>query len=92
MKGRYKGFSALMTSQSPTHVHVWCYAHVLNLVLAETTQNVIECGTLFNLINDIAVFIRESYQSVNLWEKQAQEKMPSTHPVDSSGPISIVLS
>lgn len=81
MQGRYKGFSALMTSQSPTHVHVWCYAHVLNLVLAETTQTVIECGTLFNLINDIAVFIRESYQRVNLWEKQGQEKMPSTHLV-----------
>ncbi len=74
MQGQYKGFSALMTSQSPTHVHVWCYAHVLNLVLADTTQTVIESGTLFNLLNDIAVFIRESYKRVNLWEKQKQDK------------------
>ncbi len=73
MKGQYKGFSALMTSQSPTHVHVWCYAHVLNLVLADTTQTVIKSGTLFNLLNDIAVVIRESYKRVIIWGKQTQD-------------------
>lgn len=57
MQGQYKGFSALMASQSPSHVHVWCYAHVLNLVLSDTTQTVIESGTPFSLLNDIAVFI-----------------------------------
>ena len=74
MQGQYKGFSSLMTAQSPTHVHVWCYAHVLNLVLSETTQAVIESGSLFGLINDIAVFIRESYQRVSLWENTKQEE------------------
>ncbi|CAI5660952.1 unnamed protein product [Oreochromis niloticus] len=73
MQGQYKGFPALMTAQSPTHVHVWCYAHILNLVIADTTQSVIESGSLFNLLNDIAVFIKESYHRVNLWEKQTQE-------------------
>lgn len=72
MQGQYKGFSALMTAQSPTHVHVWCYAHILNLVIADTTQSVIESGSLFNLLNDIAVFIKESYHRVNLWEKQTE--------------------
>lgn len=67
MQGQYKGFSALLATQSPTHVHVWCYAHVLNLVLADTTQIVIESGSLFGLLNDTAVFIRESYQRMNLW-------------------------
>ncbi len=38
MQGQYRGFSALLASQSPNHVHVWCYSHVLNLVLSETTQ------------------------------------------------------
>ena len=73
MQGQYKGFSAVMTSQSSTHVHVWCYAHVLNLVLANTTQSVIESGSLFSLLNDIAVFIKDSYQRVHLWEKQTQQ-------------------
>ena len=74
MQGQYKGFPALMTSQSPNHVHVWCYAHVLNLVLAETTQTNIESGSLFHLLNDIAVFIKDSNQRVILWENQTQDK------------------
>lgn len=32
MQGKYKGFSTLLSSKSPNQVHVWCYAHVLNLV------------------------------------------------------------
>ena len=33
MQAPCKGFSSLLSSQSPNHVHVWCSAHVLNLVL-----------------------------------------------------------
>ncbi len=40
MQGQYRGFSALLASQSPNHVHVFCYSHVLNLVLSETTQRI----------------------------------------------------
>ncbi|KAJ8402055.1 hypothetical protein AAFF_G00372900 [Aldrovandia affinis] len=74
MQGQYRGFSALMASQSPTHVHVWCYAHVLNLVLADTTGSVLESGSLFSLLNDVAVFIKDSYQRVILWDNEAQDK------------------
>lgn len=48
MQGQYRDFSALLASQSPNHVHVWCYAHVLNLMLSDTTQIVIESGSLFD--------------------------------------------
>lgn len=71
MQGRYKGFSSLLASQSPHHVHVWCYAHVLNLVLSDTTEIVIESGSLFHLLNETAVFIRESHQRMNIWEKES---------------------
>ncbi|XP_034051779.1 uncharacterized protein LOC117532559 [Gymnodraco acuticeps] len=73
MQGQYKGFSALLAKMSPTHVHVWCYAHVLNLVLADTTQCVLASGSLFSLLNNIAVFIRESYQRMNIWEKESKD-------------------
>ena len=35
MQGKYKCFSNLSSSKSPNQVHVWCYAHVLNLVLTQ---------------------------------------------------------
>lgn len=46
MQGQYKGFSVLLSSQSPSKVHIWCYAHVLNLILGDTTGVVIESASL----------------------------------------------
>lgn len=74
--GKYKGFSACLSKESPNHVHVWCYAHVLNL--AETTGVVIEAASLFGLVNDIAVFIGDLYQRMNVWEGVSQESGPPT--------------
>ena len=31
----YKGFGALLKEQLPTHLHIWCYAHVLKLVVGD---------------------------------------------------------
>lgn len=73
MQGQYRGFSTLLSSKAPNQVHVWCYAHVLNLVLADTTEMAISSGSLFSLMNDIAVFIRESYQRMNVWEQRSQD-------------------
>lgn len=56
MQGSYQGFSAFLSQQSPTQVHVWCDAHVLNLVLSDTTSSVIESATIFSLLSDVAVF------------------------------------
>lgn len=50
MQGQYKGFSAFLSEQSPTQIHVWCYAHVLNLVLADTTGSVIEMHLSFHYL------------------------------------------
>lgn len=73
MQGQYNGFSALLSEKSPTQVHVWCYAHILNLVLADTTECVLASGSLFSLLNNIAVFIRDSYQRMNIWEKESKD-------------------
>lgn len=62
MQGQYQGFSTLLSEQSPNQIHVWCYAHLLNLVLADTTGSVVECASLFSLLHDKAVFFRESYK------------------------------
>ena len=58
MQGHYWGFSTFLSEQSPNQIHVWCYAHILNLVLADTTGSVVESASLFLLLNDIAFFLR----------------------------------
>lgn len=39
-----------------------------------TTQSVIEIGSLFALLNDIAVFLRESYKRMSVWESESQDQ------------------
>ncbi|XP_033996627.1 uncharacterized protein LOC117490951 [Trematomus bernacchii] len=73
MQGQYKGFSTLLSAESPNQVHIWCYAHVLNLVLGDTTGVVIASASLFSLLNDVAVFIRESYKRMNMWEEVSED-------------------
>ena len=48
--GGYREFSTLLPSQSPEQVYVWCYAHVLNLVLADTNEVVRASASLFSLL------------------------------------------
>lgn len=73
MQGQYTGFSALLKQEAPAQVHVWCYAHILNLVLADTTGIVVSSASLFSLLNDIATFIRESYKCMNVWEEVSED-------------------
>ena len=68
MQGQYKGFSALLSGEAPDQVDTWCYSHVLNLVLLDTTGVVVASASLFSLLNDIAVFIKESYNRMQVWE------------------------
>ena len=74
MQGHYWGFSTFLSEQSPNQIHVWCYAHILNLVLADTTGSVVESASLFSLLNDIAVFPRESYKRMRKWEEISKDK------------------
>ncbi|KAK0154533.1 Zinc finger MYM-type protein 1 [Merluccius polli] len=74
MQGQYKGFSTLLSSESPNQVHIWCYAHVLNLVLGDTTGVVIESASIFSIVNDVAVFIKDSYKRMNMWEKVSDDR------------------
>ena len=38
MQGIYNGFSKWLSDESPGNVHVWCYSHILNLVLSDITR------------------------------------------------------
>ncbi len=74
MQRQYQGFSTFLSEQSPSQIHIWCYAHLLNLVLADTTGSVVESASLFSLLNDIAVLLRESYKRMQKWEEMSQDK------------------
>jgi hypothetical protein len=74
MQGQYNGFNAWLNTVSPGQIHVWCYAHVLNLVMGDVTKKAVEVVTLFGVLNTCAVFLRESYLRFNVWREFSKLK------------------
>ena len=72
MQGVYKGFSSLLTKELSTHVHMWCFGHILNLVMGDVTGSVVQTITLFSVLNDLAIFLKRSYKRMKKWEKEAK--------------------
>ena len=68
MQGEYNDFSANMQNLNSDHVHIWCYSHILNLVLCDILNANLKAASLFSLLNSISSFFKESYQRMNIWE------------------------
>jgi hypothetical protein len=73
MQGQYNGFTKWLSDVAPHQIHVWCYAHVLNLVLSDTTQTTTTSISLFQLLNACAAFFRESYKRMDVWIDHQQK-------------------
>lgn len=73
MQGKDKGFSTLFQKECEKvggqQLHVWCYAHVLNLVIKDVTSMILEVSILFSLLNETFALIRESYKRMDIWRE-----------------------
>lgn len=67
MQGAYNGFSTKLNNITATQTHIWCYAHVLNLVICDITNKILQGVSLFGLLNGCAVFLKESYTRMDVW-------------------------
>ncbi|KAL4083714.1 hypothetical protein QTP88_029030 [Uroleucon formosanum] len=70
MSGHYNGVTAKLSEVIANHVHTWCYAHVLNLVLSDTTQCLTPCMSFFNLVQEAFLFFKESYKRLAVYHKE----------------------
>ena len=50
MNGIHKGLSSRISSINKSHVHTWCYAHTLNLVVSTVTSVSVHTITLFDML------------------------------------------
>ncbi|KAJ8685082.1 hypothetical protein QAD02_020875, partial [Eretmocerus hayati] len=67
MIGQSNGFNALMSMELPEYLHIWCYAHNLNLVMVEATSCTISSASSFSILNKTAVLVKESYKRVDVY-------------------------
>jgi len=62
MQGQYNGFGSWLNKEVVGDLlNVWCYAHILNLVMADVTENNTFSINLFGVLNTCAVFFKESF-------------------------------
>lgn len=48
-------------------MHLWCYSHILNLVISDVTKTPISAATMFSSIISFSVFFKESHKRINVW-------------------------
>lgn len=73
MQGQHIMVSLPSCQVNPRGKFIFGAMRTLNLVLADTTKVVVTSASLFSLLNDIAVFIRDSYQRMITWEQISQD-------------------
>ncbi|KAL4096735.1 hypothetical protein QTP88_021629 [Uroleucon formosanum] len=67
MQGQFNGFSAWLEKSTPNQVHVWCYSHILNLVIIDSTKSPLKAAALFVTLNDLENYFKELYKRMNVW-------------------------
>lgn len=72
MSGVYSGLQALMKAARPSHIHTWCYAHVLNLVISDASSVCVAAVSLFG--TELSIFFNNSYKRMKVWEEHMQTK------------------
>ena len=45
-----------MKAARPSHIHTWCYAHILNLVISDSSNVSVAAFSLFGLITELGTF------------------------------------
>jgi len=60
----------------PSHIHTWCYAHVLNLVINDASS---VCVAAVSLLGSAywtiySTFFNDSYKRMKVWEEHMQTK------------------
>lgn len=75
MKGEYKGLQKMLKQDAPTSVYTHCHAHVLNLVIGDSTMCAIAAQNVFDLIQQTAVFFSYSYKRTDLWKRLLSDQV-----------------
>lgn len=91
MKGCYNGLQAHLKQDNEELLYTHCMGHVLNLVVADSTVNLLQAENLFGLVEEMAVFLSSSYKRIAVREKEtkskhkAHEKMQRLQKIGATG-------
>lgn len=69
MKGTYNGLQSHLKNSNSNIIYTHCMAHVLNLVICDSTKTCLEAENLFGLVEQSAVFLSDSHKRMSYWKK-----------------------
>lgn len=58
MQGKYSGLRTLIQNENPKAVYVWCFAHILNLVIIDTLDSTTDTKNFFGHLQSLVAFMR----------------------------------
>ncbi len=67
MQGTYNGFSVQFGKKAKKQVLIWCWVHILNLVIGDVVKACIGAASMFSLLNGCAVFIGKLHKRMDKW-------------------------
>jgi len=70
MQGEYQGLRTYVHSQNPRAVYIWCFAHVLNLVVVDVCELSIEVKTFISNIQSLTTFMSARKRTADFIESQ----------------------
>ena len=74
MSDVYSGLQELMKTARSSHIHTWCYARVLNLVISDASSVCVAAVSLFGLLTELRTFFNDSYKKIYVWEEHMHTK------------------
>lgn len=70
MQGEYQGLRTYVQSQNPRAVYIWCFAHVLNLVVVDVCESSIEVKTFISNIQSLTTFMSARKRTADFVDSQ----------------------
>ncbi|KAL4088600.1 hypothetical protein QTP88_023689 [Uroleucon formosanum] len=80
MQGQYSGVRTLVQQQNPRAIYVWCFSHVLNLVVVDTCDSCKETRNFFGNIQSLKEFMRARKRTALFLEYQ-KKFFPDKRPL-----------
>ena len=65
--GQYKGLQSKIAEVAAVYVHTWCCAHVLNLVIMDTSKCFATSISMLDLLQNASSFLKVCYTRMAIW-------------------------
>lgn len=70
MQGEYSGLKTLIQNENPQAVYIWCFAHIMNLVIVDTLDYTADIRNFFGELQGLVSYMRARKRTATFYECQ----------------------